>query len=171
MSRNWNRQQRRAPPDRIRRPFKRVEKALGGSRPLTTSLLISQRMGGIRQQGTAAELAVRRVASALGLRYTIQNRDLPGSPDLANRRRKFAIFVHGCYWHRHPGCSRATIPKTNRRFWTAKFHRNELRDRLALRELRQLGFRSLVVWECECVRPRDVARRLETLLRHSAIGS
>ncbi|MCC6998053.1 MAG: DNA mismatch endonuclease Vsr [Deltaproteobacteria bacterium] len=106
-------------------------------------------MGGIRQKGTVAELAVRRIATNLGLHYRVSNRDLPGSPDLANRSRKWAIFVHGCFWHRHEGCPRTTTPRRNREFWVAKFEANVARDARVQSELRRLGYAVLVLWECE----------------------
>ena len=110
-------------------PFKRTERRLTGTRPLTTTRAISARMGRVRQRGTSPELAARRIVYALGLRYTLNNRDLPGSPDLANRSRRFVIFVHGCFWHRHADCVRASTPKRNRTFWRNKFAHNERRDR------------------------------------------
>jgi DNA mismatch endonuclease (patch repair protein) len=119
------------------------------SRGLITDEATSARLGRIRQRGTLPELAVRRIVSSFGARFTTSNRDLPGSPDLANRRRGWAIFVHGCYWHSHEGCPRATIPTRNRSFWEEKFTANRARDRKTIRELRRAGFRTLVVWECE----------------------
>ena len=116
---------------------------------LRTTDYISQRMGRVRQSGTTPELRVRQVCSSLGMRYRTRNRDLPGSPDLANRSRQWAIFVHGCYWHRHQGCSRATTPKSNREFWLAKFARNCERDRQSYSALETKGYAVLVVWECE----------------------
>lgn len=146
-----------------RRAFKRVPAGTAGPRPLTTTAEISRRMGNVRQQGTQAELSVRRVARVLGLRYTTENRDLPGSPDLANRTRRFAVFVHGCFWHRHAGCTRATTPKTNRRFWIAKFNRNRQRDLEVQRRLEHDCFRTVVIWECEAEKDAVVARRLAPL--------
>lgn len=105
-------------------------------------------MGRVRQRDTAAELRVRRVVAAMGWRYRTVNRDLPGSPDLANRTRKWAVFVHGCFWHRHKGCPKATVPKANRAFWLAKFSANQARDKHALTELRNMGFSVAIVWEC-----------------------
>ena len=84
----------------------------------------------------------------LGHRYRVRNRDLPGSPDVANRSRRWAVFVHGCYWHRH-GCKATTTPKRNRAFWEAKFARNVERDAESAAALRKLGFTVVVVWECE----------------------
>lgn len=118
----------------------------------------SHRLAGIRQKGTKPELVVRKVLSELGLRYRLENKDLPGSPDLANRTQRWAVFVHGCYWHRHPGCKRTTTPTRNREFWEAKFERNVARDRRAVEALEAKGFRVAVVWECETERdPVDLA--------------
>jgi DNA mismatch endonuclease Vsr len=146
-----------------RQPYKRIEKRLAGSDVPTTTAEISARMARVRRKGTTAEVQVRRVASALALRFTTMNRDLPGAPDLANRRRRYAIFVHGCFWHRHRGCYRATTPKTNRRFWIAKFRHNVRRDHDAQRALRNMGFRVAVVWECECDVAAKVHRKLSKL--------
>jgi DNA mismatch endonuclease (patch repair protein) len=120
----------------------------------------SQRLARIRQHGTDAELTVRRIASGLGLRYRVKNRDLPGSPDLANRSRRWAVFVHGCYWHSHDGCPRATVPKRNRAFWEKKFSDNRARDRRAAEELESRGFRVLTIWQCELDHPELVRERL-----------
>jgi DNA mismatch endonuclease (patch repair protein) len=90
---------------------------------------------------------------------------LPGSPDLANRTRRWAIFVHGCFWHRHTGCIRTTTPKRNRPFWTAKFEANCARDRRVRAALRRLGFRTLVIWECQAEREEFALRRLRAWLR------
>lgn len=124
----------------------------------------SQRMAGVRQKNTSPELAVRRALTALGLRYRINNRDLPGSPDIANRSQRWAVFVHGCYWHRHEGCHRATTPKRNRDFWVAKFAANVARDARALAALQDLGYVTVVIWECETKdEPATVASRLAGL--------
>jgi DNA mismatch endonuclease (patch repair protein) len=130
-------------------PYKHVEKRLAGLLQPTTDAATSARMGRVRQSGTAPELLVRRALAALGMRYTTRNRDLPGSPDLANRARRWAVFVHGCYWHRHAGCRMATTPKTNTAFWLAKFARNVERDRAMRAALRRLGYRVLTIWECQ----------------------
>jgi DNA mismatch endonuclease, patch repair protein len=130
-------------------PFKRVELALMRGRHPTTTLAASTRMSKVRKRNTAPELAVRKVAWSMGLRYMTKNRDLPGSPDLANRSRKWAIFVHGCFWHRHEGCKHSTTPRTNAAFWKAKFLLNTLRDRAAIRSLNRLGYRAIVIWECQ----------------------
>ena len=120
-------------------------------------------MGRIRQSGTAPELTIRRAVSTLGLRYTVKNKDLPGSPDLANRSRRWAIFVHGCYWHRHNGCCKATTPRTNTEFWLNKFSRNVARDEVARITLEQQGYRVLTFWQCELEAGTTVAGKIEQL--------
>jgi len=146
-----------------RQPFKNVEKRLAGkSRPVTDAAT-SARMSRIRQKGTTPELAVRRAVTTLGLRYTTDNKDLPGSPDLANRSRRWAIFVHGCYWHRHAGCSKATTPRTNTVFWRNKFSRNVQRDDAARAALRRTGYRVLTFWQCELDGDRSIRGRLKSL--------
>jgi DNA mismatch endonuclease, patch repair protein len=103
----------------------------------------------VRRRDTAPERAVAAALRSLGLAYRKNVKTLPGSPDFANKRRRWAVFVHGCYWHRHRGCKRATVPKHNRAFWEAKFAANRKRDAAAIRELRKRGFKVVVVWECE----------------------
>jgi DNA mismatch endonuclease, patch repair protein len=141
--------------------FKHVEKKLAGRLLPTTDAATSGRMGKIRQHGTAPELIVRRALTALEMRYTTHNHDLPGSPDLANRSRRWAVFVHGCYWHRHKGCRKATTPKTNTAFWLAKFAHNRQRDKATAAELRRLGYDVLIIWECEAEAPLTLAQHLK----------
>lgn len=103
----------------------------------------------VRQRDTDAEQRVRRLLASLGARYRINVGGLPGRPDVANRSRRKAVFVHGCFWHFHEACPRGRIPKRNRTFWKSKLHANRARDRLKTGELEQMGFDVLVVWECE----------------------
>jgi DNA mismatch endonuclease (patch repair protein) len=146
-----------------KQPFKKVERRLAGKAALRTDAATSARMGRIRQSGTAPEMTIRRAVSTLGLRYTVKNPDLPGSPDLANRSRRWAIFVHGCYWHRHAGCHKATTPGTNTAFWLNKFSRNVARDAAARVSLKRQGYRVLTFWQCECESGDKVTARLERL--------
>ena len=143
-------------------PFKRVERSLARGRRPTTTFGASKRMSGVRQRDTAPELAVRAIAWSMGLRYTTKNRDLPGSPDLANRSKKWALFVHGSYWHRHKPCSRSTTPKTNVRFWLTKFERNVARDRLAIKSLRRKGYKVIVIWECQATATQSLTNAVAT---------
>lgn len=130
-------------------PRTRPSRAPSSREDLVVDPDTSARLGRIRQHGTSAELNVRKLLHALGHRFRIHNRDLPGSPDIANRRRKWAIFVHGCFWHRHQGCKRTTTPSRNREFWLQKFDANVARDARVQSALRAQGYRVLVVWECE----------------------
>ncbi|MER0238941.1 DNA mismatch endonuclease Vsr [Fulvimarina sp. MAC8] len=123
----------------------------------------SELMRRVRRKDTTPELAVRRALTALGVRYRLQAKDLSGRPDIVNRKRKLAIFVHGCFWHRHPGCRLASTPKTRTEFWEAKFARNVERDRKAIENLKADGWKVIVVWECE-TRNQD---GLEKLLNES----
>lgn len=97
---------------------------------------------------TRLELIVRRWFYRNGIRFRTRNRDLPGSPDIANRRRQWAVFVHGCFWHAH-GCRPRTIPGTNTSYWESKFARNRERDALAVAALKGMGYKVATVWECE----------------------
>lgn len=121
-------------------------------------------MARVRGKDTTPELVVRRTAHRLGYRFRLYRRDLPGKPDLAFAGRKAVIFVHGCFWHRHAGCRKATTPKTREAFWTEKFERNVDRDQKVLDELRALGWRVLTIWECETKTPDDIAKRLDDFL-------
>ena len=122
-------------------------------------------MGTIRQSGTEPELVVRKLLRALKVHVQANARGLPGTPDMANRRRQLAIFVHGCFWHRHLGCSKATTPRHNRSHWLKKFRDNVRRDARHAAELEQMGFRVIVVWECETREPERLVRRLRRELQ------
>lgn len=138
-----------------------------GRSNLDTTPERSRRMAEIRQAGTAPELAVRASLSRLGFRYRLNVRSLPGRPDIANLTQRFAVFVHGCFWHRHEGCRRTTTPTRNREFWEAKFMANRQRDRRTLEALKQLGFRVCVVWECETKETEVLDRKLRECLQPS----
>ena len=115
----------------------------------------SRMMAGIRGRDTEGELVVRRYLHRAGLRFRVNDRTLPGSPDLTVPMYRAAVFVHGCFWHRHAGCRFATTPATRIEFWQAKFAANVVRDRTISAELRKLGWRPFVIWECEV---RDLDR-------------
>jgi len=120
-------------------------------------------MAQVKSRNTKPERVVRSLLHRLGYRFTVngpKNRQLPGKPDIALPRHRLAVFVHGCFWHRHPACPHATTPKSNQAYWEAKFARNRERDRENQRALQALGWRWLVVWECQLKRPEEVAARL-----------
>ena len=118
----------------------------------------SEMMAGIKGRDTKPELVVRRIAHRLGLRFRLHRRDLPGRPDLVFPRRRLAVFVHGCFWHRHDDCRYAYTPKSRVDFWIRKFAENVARDRRNEEALRELGWRVLVIWEC-ITRNEEVVRQ------------
>ncbi|MFN3261903.1 MAG: very short patch repair endonuclease [Pikeienuella sp.] len=117
----------------------------------------SERMSRIRSSNTAPEVALRRAMHAIGFRFRLHSKGLPGKPDIVLPRHKTVIFVHGCFWHRHSGCKIATTPKTNTEFWVEKFDRNVVRDARTREQLEGLGWRVIVVWECELSSANQVA--------------
>lgn len=106
-------------------------------------------MSKIRGKNTKPEMIVRQTAHSLGLRFRLHRKDLPGSPDLVFVGRRKAMFVHGCFWHRHSECRKAYTPKSNADFWQRKFDRNVERDIDAQTKLRAVGWEPVIVWECE----------------------
>lgn len=122
-------------------------------------------MARIRGRDTRPEMAVRHFAHALGFRYRLHRRDLPGTPDIVFTRFHTVIFVHGCFWHRHEGCRRATMPKTRRDFWQAKFNANVERDRRNIATLEAAGWTVIVIWECQALSKRQVLNVLLERLR------
>jgi DNA mismatch endonuclease, patch repair protein len=106
-------------------------------------------MSKIKSRDTAPELAVRRIAHRLGFRFRLHAKNLPGRPDLIFPKHRLALFVHGCFWHRHRGCRFAYRPKTRVRFWDTKFRSNVARDGKNVNQLEIMGWRVLIVWECE----------------------
>jgi DNA mismatch endonuclease (patch repair protein) len=124
----------------------------------------SANMARIRSKDTTPELAVRRLAHRLGYRFRLHARHLPGQPDLVFARRRKVIFVHGCFWHRHEGCQDCSDPKTRRDYWVPKFERTIDRDRRSVNLLKDAGWQSLVIWECETVDLPALARHLTAFL-------
>lgn len=128
-------------------------------------------MSRVRQRGTEPELAVRAILGGLGHRFRTNGKGLPGSPDIYSTNGRRAIFVHGCFWHRHPGCKAATTPSRNRKFWQAKFAANTARDRRNVRRLRRLGYGVLTVWECQLKSPAKLTRLRARLARFFGAGA
>ncbi len=124
----------------------------------------SEIMSRIRGRDTKPEMVVRRTAHRLGFRFRLHRKDLPGSPDLVFPRHRAVIMVHGCFWHRHPGCRLASTPKSRRDYWKAKFRGNVVRDRRSESALVELGWRVLVIWECETKDESEVAERIREFL-------
>lgn len=126
-------------------------------------------MSGIRSKNTGPELVVRRLLYAAGFRFRLHVRDLPGKPDIVMVGRHVAIFVHGCFWHRHEACKFARSPASRRDFWAGKLTANVARDQRAIEALRDDGWRVLTVWECAIRDPVSLASLKEAMA--SWIGS
>lgn len=117
-------------------------------------------MGRIRSENTSPERSVRRVLHTLGFRYRLHVKSLPGCADIVFPGRRKAIFVNGCFWHQHPGCQDAFVPKSRQHFWIPKLRRNLERDRENREKLRKLGWLVCTIWECELSRAERVRRKL-----------
>ena len=121
-------------------------------------------MRAVKGKGTTPEMKVRRALTALGVRYRLHRKDLPGKPDIVLPGRRLAIFVHGCFWHGHDCARGARVPKANRDYWVAKVARNRARDTASREALLALGWRVETIWECELRDAGALTARLETLL-------
>ena len=121
-------------------------------------------MSRIRARDTKPELLVRGLTHGMGFRYRLHRRDLPGSPDLVFSSLRKVIFVHGCFWHRHPNCKLARLPKSRQEFWVSKLMANRERDLVNQARLSDSGWDSLVVWECETRDQEMLAERIRTFL-------
>lgn len=130
----------------------------------------SRMMASIGPTNTAPEIAVRRYLHAAGLRFRLHDKGLPGRPDVVLPGHRVAIFIHGCFWHRHPGCRYATTPASNATFWHDKFKSNVRRDKAKRELLEQQGWTVLVVWECEARDGNRLDRLYWTVRASRAVG-
>jgi DNA mismatch endonuclease, patch repair protein len=130
----------------------------------TPTELRSRIMRAVKGRDTGPEMLVRRLAFGMGYRYRLHRKDLPGKPDLVFVKRRKVVFVHGCFWHGHDCARGARLPKQNAEYWLQKITRNKERDAAHLAALKELGWRSLIIWECELKEPKKVAHRLSQFL-------
>lgn len=121
-------------------------------------------MAKIKGRHTKPELVVRSLCHSMGLRYRLHRKDLPGSPDLVFPKYRLCLFVHGCFWHQHPGCKYAYKPKSRQEFWLPKLARNVVRDEEKTEALQRLGWRVGVIWECETKNPNLLRERILNVL-------
>jgi DNA mismatch endonuclease, patch repair protein len=128
-------------------------------------------MRAVKDRDTVPEMLVRRIAHRMGYRYRLHRKDLPGKPDLVFPSRRKMVFVHGCFWHGHECKRGARIPKANRDYWQAKIARNRARDTKNQESLYNMGWRVLVVWECETKDYEALAAKLRDFLRGLEAGS
>ena len=125
----------------------------------------SRMMSGIRGKDTKPEMIVRKALFAAGYRFRLHRRDLPGAPDVVMPGRKIAIFIHGCFWHRHAKCKYAKLPSTRPAFWQEKLARNVERDQNAIDSLMLSGWRVLTVWECSTRNVEALHKLREALVK------
>ncbi|MDZ5435404.1 DNA mismatch endonuclease Vsr [Pseudomonas fluorescens] len=132
----------------------------------------SRMMSGIRAKNTRPEMMIRKFLHAMGYRFRLHRRDLPGKPDIVLPKLMTCIFVHGCFWHRHPGCQYSSTPSTNIDFWAEKFRKNIDRDVRHQKELELKGWNVVVIWECELKKGRSglslLAIRLDAISKTMA---
>jgi DNA mismatch endonuclease (patch repair protein) len=124
-------------------------------------------MSRVASKNTSPEIRVRKAAHALGLRFRLHPSNLPGKPDIAFRKHKTVILVHGCFWHRHRLCKKATFPKSKVAYWQRKFDSNVRRDKKVARDLRRHGWRVATIWECETKDPALLVRKLTSVFGSS----
>ncbi|TPL07588.1 DNA mismatch endonuclease Vsr [Mesorhizobium sp. B2-4-14] len=124
----------------------------------------SANMARIRGKDTSPELRTRKAAHSMGLRFRLHRRDLPGKPDLVFPKYRTAIFVHGCFWHQHAACKRASRPKSNRDYWDRKLKRNVERDAAAINALAASGWHVGVIWECQTTDEAVLVSEIEAIL-------
>src|SRR3954471_7386002 len=125
----------------------------------------SWNMSRIRSKDTNPERIVRSLLHRLGFRFRLHAKTLPGKPDIVLSKYKTVIFVHGCFWHRHRGCKNCTTPTNRREWWLGKLEGNAFRDTMNQKAVRKLGWRSLIIWECETQSAEKLESRLLRLLR------
>lgn len=127
-------------------------------------------MQAIRSRDTAPEMVVRRIIHRLGYRFRLHQKALPGHPDIVLPRLRRVVLVHGCFWHQHKSCRHATRPATRAEFWATKLDGNVRRDARVRRKLRTMGWKVLVVWECQTRKPEALASRLQSFLASTDSG-
>ena len=137
------------------------------TRPVVDTLSPTMRsalMSRVRTRNTNPERVVRSVLHSMGFRFRLHRSDLPGTPDIVLPKYSAVILVHGCFWHRHAACYKATTPKTRIRFWAAKFQANKIRDRKVRRGLARLGWSVITIWECQTADRAQLGRVLRKKL-------
>ena len=121
----------------------------------------TRNMAAIKSKNTKPEIKVRQLLHSMGYRFRLHMKDLPGNPDIVLKKYKTVIYVNGCFWHRHPNCKYASTPKTRTSFWSQKFQSNVERDNKNYIKIKNLGWKYIVVWECELKNKSDLVEKLK----------
>jgi len=130
----------------------------------------SEIMSRIKSKDTKPELILRSSLHRLGLRFRLHSADLPGKPDLTFKKYRVVVFVNGCFWHGHGRCRKSALPESNRKFWKTKIEKNKTRDQKVYRKLKRMGWRVILVWECQLMKNVDkAARKLAEKIRRYAV--
>jgi len=124
----------------------------------------SWNMSRISSKNTKPELIVRKILYQNGVRYRLHAKDLPGKPDISNKKKKFAVFVNGCFWHQHKGCKRSNKPKSNKSYWIPKLERNIQRQEESINSLKEMGWNIFIIWECELKPPYEL-ETIDSIIR------
>ncbi len=124
----------------------------------------SRNMSAIKSKNTKPEIKVRKILHSMGYRFRLHSKGLPGSPDIVLPKYKTVIFVHGCFWHRHENCKYASTPKTRQEFWENKFNANKIRDQKILKEIKSLGWKFIIIWECEARNIQSIEEKIKRFL-------
>lgn len=124
----------------------------------------SEIMSKISGKDTKPEILVRKFLFSKGFRYRVNDKQYPGSPDIVLPKFKTAIFIHGCFWHGHPGCKASRLPETRKEFWEKKINDTKLRDKRKIEALKKMGWNTIVIWQCEIKNTENRQKRLESLL-------
>ena len=135
-----------------------------GEMDTLTKIQRSKLMASVRTRDTKPEITVRRLTHRMGYRYRLHVKELPGCPDMVFKSLNKAIFVHGCFWHAHENCPKGTMPKSRRSFWKPKLESNRRRDKRVRDKLRRMGWKSIVVWECELSNLDRLRRKISKFL-------
>lgn len=135
----------------------------------STTAIRSKIMRSVKSNNTGPELALQKLLYSMGYRFRLHNSLLPGRPDICLSRKR-AIFVHGCFWHQHAGCRKSGIPKSNLSYWRPKLRKNVERDRRTRRALQKMGWRILVIWQCNLKNEKAVRNKLKKFLGPPAAG-
>lgn len=125
-------------------------------------------MRAVRRKDTGPEKAIRGILTGLGIRYRLHRKDLPGTPDIVFPAKRKVIFVNGCFWHGHYGCPKGRPPSTRVEYWLPKISKNIANDLQNLERLERLGWRSLTIWQCELLQPKEVENKLRSFLKAAA---